>query len=504
MSIRAGLRTAFLTGCLLSPVLAASPGARADTVTPDQAHQLEGQIRQWLAALAGPSMPIGDHPIKVTPEGDHYRLSVELAGNYGDQVKVTVDPLTALVKPIDGTRWAIDDMHLPSPIRVENTGSGKDMFKSWSGKIADQSSKGIFDPTLATTSNLDTTLRGYTAITEGATGTKTSHVDRQVSHSTWQPAGDGRVNMVVESTGDHLTTDAATPDGDPLKVTVDTFKLNAHADKVSFNRIGEMIHTGFMLAPMIQAANESSKGKDSGDGKPMLSDASKKLLHAVVAAAQDSLAGLEETLTMDKLAFQSKQFNGSVAHSVFGFGFAAPDGRADMHMLWAMDGLASPMIPPGVIANYVPKHISLRPRVSGIPMAELVAFLNHAIDSQGGDSDALEAEAMGLLAKGPLSVGIDDLSLDAGPATLKGSGTVSISSPADYSSQSTLRMTGFDKLIQQANTTPELKQAAPVMIFLKGIGKQEGDAMVWNITFQDKKLLVNGTDLSAMMPQDKQ
>jgi hypothetical protein len=136
-----------------------------------------------------------------------------------------------------------------------------------------------------------------------------------------------------------------------------------------------------------------------------------------------------------------------------------------------------------------------------VPTADVTNLVNHAIDSDGTDDDALTQEAMGLLAKGPLTIGIDDLSLDMGPGQLSGSGTVAVSSPVDYVAQAALRLKGFDALMKDAQTRPELAQAAPVMIFLKGIGKPEGDSIVWNISFQDKKLLVNGTDLSQMMPK---
>jgi hypothetical protein len=90
--------------------------------------------------------------------------------------------------------------------------------------------------------------------------------------------------------------------------------------------------------------------------------------------------------------------------------------------------------------------------------------------------------------------------LDSGPATLTGSGALAITDPATYSGQAQLRATGFDALMQKVSATPELQQAGPVLIFLKGIGKQDGDALVWNVVYQDQKLLVNGTDLSSMIP----
>ena len=72
--------------------------------------------------------------------------------------------------------------------------------------------------------------------------------------------------------------------------------------------------------------------------------------------------------------------------------------------------------------------------------------------------------------------------------------------PDHYTAVAHVTATGLDTLIRRANTTPELQQAAPVLIFLKGIGLQDGDRVVWDVSYAGKTLLVNGTDMSQMMP----
>ncbi len=497
--------------------------ARAD-VSAGEASALQGQIRGWLEGLLGPNVPLGANPVLVAPEGDHYRLSVNVAGAYGGKIAIAGDPVTALIKPVDANRWAVDELRLPSPLRVENTGDGKDMFKSWAAKVAEQTTSGVIDLSLATSSSLDTTMRGYTATTETATGSKTSHVDRSVSHNTIQPAGDGRVNMLFDGTGEHLTSNGAMPDGSPLTFSADAFKVSGHMDMVSFRQVGAAIRLGTGLMPMLQqtgaAIKDGASGKDgaagpnaakAGSGKPTvtaaaagkgLPPAARASLRSLIEVMRDAIGGVEEQVSLDNLHFASDQVSGSVAHAGLGIGFGAPGGKLDAHMLFSADGIDSPMVPPGLYHDYLPRHLVIRPRISGVPTSDVAAFLTHAIDSNADNDGALEMEAMGLLAKGPLSVGIDDLSMEMGPAALKGTGSLAISSPADYSGQAQIRISGFDKLIQQSNTRPELKQAAPVLIFLKGIGKQDGDATLWNVTYQDKVLMVNGTNLSAMMPSD--
>ena len=126
-----------------------------------------------------------------------------------------------------------------------------------------------------------------------------------------------------------------------------------------------------------------------------------------------------------------------------------------------------------------------------------MAMLRRAIDTEGRE---IAGDSMALLAANPVALAIEDLLLDIGPMRLKGEGSVDVSSPDDINGRAELRATGFDALIRRANAVPELKVAAPVLIFLKGIAKHEGNETVWQITYADKKMMVNDTDLSDLMP----
>ncbi len=93
--------------------------------------------------------------------------------------------------------------------------------------------------------------------------------------------------------------------------------------------------------------------------------------------------------------------------------------------------------------------------------------------------------------------------LDIGIAKLTGNGELDVSSPADISGEAELRLTGFDALLRKVGATAEFKVAAPVLIFLKGIGERDGNDMVWKVKYEDSKVSVNGTDLSDMIPKGK-
>jgi hypothetical protein len=160
------------------------------------------------------------------------------------------------------------------------------------------------------------------------------------------------------------------------------------------------------------------------------------------------------------------------------------------------------LIPPGVYRDYLPRQLKLTPHIGGVSKPELVALVMRLIDDPKAADDFMEV-ATTLLAKGPLVLGVKDVALDLGPATLSGGGGVTVKSVADYTGAGEFHATGLDELIQKANATPELKQAAPGLIFLKGIGHQEGKTTVWKIRYAANKLFVNDTDMSAMISGGK-
>jgi hypothetical protein len=69
--------------------------------------------------------------------------------------------------------------------------------------------------------------------------------------------------------------------------------------------------------------------------------------------------------------------------------------------------------------------------------------------------------------------------------------------------KATVRMKGMDAVIaqlQQAAADPMAQQGMAMLFAAKGIGKADGDTTSWDITMSPEgKLLVNGTDMSAMM-----
>ncbi len=75
--------------------------------------------------------------------------------------------------------------------------------------------------------------------------------------------------------------------------------------------------------------------------------------------------------------------------------------------------------------------------------------------------------------------------------------------PTSWHGEAHLVATGFDELSTQARTNPDLQQALPALIMLRGLAKPDGKRLVWDIVSDGPTVTVNGLDLSQLGRGDK-
>ena len=485
MPIAARLAAALVVA---AAVPAAMP-ARAD-VTAEAAASLQTQLRGWMEGLAGPGIDLTGHSVTVTPAGQAFRVELPVTGAYGDMGwSVTAEPVSALVKPLEGGLWSIDSLHLPSPLRTDRTGGPGP--RGWVMKLAEQDIHGVFDPSLSTATSLDATLRGYAAVTQMEHGTQTTHFDRYAWHGGWQPLSEGRVAFSGEGRGENLTIGSDVPGGaGRVLVTAAAIRNSGRVERLSFDRLGSVVRSLTGLLPSAVLAASAGGAPDS------ITPEDRDRLRALVGALRDLLGGVRAETVMEKVKLEVAGQTGTIERVSLAGGGAAPGGKLDASLRMAWEGIDSPLVPKGPLRDYLPRRITLAPHLSGLPADELMALLLRAIDAD--DPSALADEASDLLAKGPLKLGLDELVLDLGAAVLKATGAVTVAGTDDIDGSVRVEATGVDALIRRANAVPELRSVAPVLIFLKGIGEQKGEATVWNLTYADGHAQVNGTDLGAL------
>jgi hypothetical protein len=488
-SARRAVRGACLAaGMAFAAGIAPSP-ARAE-ITAAQAASIEAQLRAFITRQIGALVDASALAFKATPDGDSIRLELPVGGPMaGGMLVVSPGVFNLRIKPLDGSRYAVEALRLPSPLTISTPPEGKAKGRTTTFKIAEQETTGTVDTSLATTSSLDTKLRDYSSTADGPGGPQTTHVDRLTGHTTLLPKGGARVDVTGNSEGEKITQATRTPDGTLIDVSADRLIAAVRMDNFDFDRAGALVQASANLGASI-------KGNDKAD-KPTA--VQRALMRTILMSLAELMDGMSSDQTLQNMRVTSGGQTGTLKKLSVGFAASAPNGLMQIKLPIALEGLESPMIPAGAMRELLPRSVSLIPRLGGVPKAELMTMLLKALDSDTPDTAAMQAEAMEMLEKNPLTLGVDKLAIDVGIASLTGGGEVKVTSATEYAGQGELRMTGLDALIRRANGAPELKMAAPALIFLKGIGRPEGKDMVWHISYDDRVLMVNDTNVSEMM-----
>jgi hypothetical protein len=467
--------------------------ARADDIGPDQAKALQQQLKSWLTSLLGPTVKLPDMPWQVTGEHDHYKIAWPIPGLDNPAGPVAV---TASVRPLDGGRWSIDDVQAPpaASFTVTVPETPGDLAKGGPMKVAytigKQDIHATIDPNLATPSTLHADVGAVAITTDNATQHQEQHVDRYLADATLKPAQNGRVDVAMSGAMEGWRSAATVNGGEAMAIAAKSIRAKGEIDGVSRDRVAALLAAagatlGALPPDVIQKGSKAE-----------LPASAKAQARLAIAALQDMMTAVNLEETIDGLQVEVAGM-GSVAmqHILIGFGGDAPAGKLHVWFDIGLDGLKTAVLPPK-IAAYLPQHIEVRPSLSGVRTADLAKL---ATDATEDDSDdRVTADIAALFAHGGAVLGIEALSFDLGPAKLEGTGQITMLTPTTWHGEAHLSATGLDELTTQARTNPDLQQAIPILIMLRGLAKPDGDHLVWNVVSDGPSLTVNGLDLSQL------
>jgi hypothetical protein len=487
MTIASGLRAAALVAGLLAPLPAAAQ--TPDLPTQEGAQAIAEAVRDWLARHTAQMLDLSALPLKVMAEGDTYRLELPFGGAYLDRDLVLGEAaLAATVRPLEGGRWEIVNAMLPPRMEAEVRSRKDGSASAMSVAIESQKTTGSFDPSLAGPSFLATTINGYTTEMRGAgMPAQATRIGTLTGRTEWAPSAPGRVTLRGNSVLEEYSAATALPGGELAKVTIGRIGGATRIENFDMVGFGALLRTAFELG-----AAEKAAGDKPGTPKPDTA-AALRLLDQVAGM----LDAVESDYTYDDVRVDGGPYSGTLRHFGMGVAFGAPAGQAELRLRLAVEGLETPLIPPGPWVEFVPHKVTLSPRLGGVPKEAVMALLRRAVETEGA---ALAGDAMALLAAHPMTAAIENLLVELGPMRLTGQGSLDVASLEAATGTAVLRATGLDALIRRVNAVTELKMAAPVLIFLKGIGMQEGNETLWRISYSDNKMMVNDTDLSDLMP----
>ena len=468
-------------------------GALADDLGPAQAQALQQQLKDWFTGLLGPGIAVPDLPLQITGEGDHYRMAWPIPGLDDPASGAAV---TASVRPLDGGRWAIDAIQLPEAahftVTIPDSGdpaTGGPLKAALS--VGRQDAHAEIDPALASPSTLHSDLGDVAITTDNANQHQEQRIDRYAVETSLKPAPDGRLDATMESTIEGWKTAAKTEDRAALAIGAQRVHALGRVDGVSPDKVAVLVSAMNGLFRALPPDLVEKHGK--GDLPPP----ARAQLRALIQALPDLLTGVKLEETVDGLQVEVAGMGGlALQRMVLGFGGEAPGGNLHAWVEIGLDGLDTPSLPPKMTA-YLPHHLELRPSVSGVRTADLSKLALDATE-EGPGNDTLAPDIAAIFAQGGVNLAVETLSFDLGPAKVEGVGKVVVLSPDSWHGEARLAATGLDELTAQARKDPELQQALPVLMMLRGLAKPDGSRLVWDIASDGTAVTVNGIDLSGL------
>ena len=447
-------------------------------------------VHAMLAGVLGTLAPAANLLV-ATAHGDHYRIEIPVEHRWKGG-GVGGDSIGANLIPLGQGRWRVADGALPRHLEfsVDHPPPGVASLTAMTMKVG--SFSGVIDTTLATPTRLDFHIADEHLAGVGPGMSSGGHLDAADGSLLVTPAADGRVTLLNTSSmrGLHTTSVAG-----KLKTSSDVASASGslRIDNLSLPALRAAIRAITTLAGLPNPAPGTSGGTGTDPGV-------RKELHTLIADLAGGATSISMQSSESGIAIQGAgPVQGTIGHVGFGMRLRERDGSVALAVRFALDKPSFPAIAPaGILARFMPSRVVLRPRLAGIDAAALRRTLDAAVDSP--EPNALPGLAMAVLDGHPATVAIDSLLIDTGPARITGHGTLTVRGPGEAQGSATLRATGIDAAMKELSADPEGQQALGMLVFLKGLAKPEGDALVWHLVFDGQKLLVNGNDVSAMAP----
>jgi hypothetical protein len=474
--------------------------ARAADISASQADALQSKMQSWLQGTLGPDTRLAGQTVQVKPEGDHYRIELPLGTPRAGQPSLLTLFMSA--QPADGGRWTFEGPALPSPARftLYMPAPAKDGHKAPGPNIPVEftittgsrgDSRGTFDPSFATPSTLSTSSRDMQIQARSALFNQLTKLERSSSTSTLRPSGAGQVDFTGEVTFEGYTLASRSQDAPPMELSARQIRTIGGITALSRDRATTMVPAVMRLASGLLAGLPGPGGKAPAT-HPLVDP---QLLRTIL----QSLPGLASEFTLnetfDGVAFRSGTSNGAANQLRIGMGAKSEAGLLQAHVDLSLDGLVLPDAVPGAMAELLPRQVALHPVLTGVSTDEVLRWLNAVSDAKNGVRPPGFAT---LFQRAGVSAGLESFAIEVGSTSLAGTGKLTTVSGGDLAGQAQITASNFDDLIARVNAIPELAGVLPLFVFAKGISQRVEGRLLWNLAYRDNKLLVNGTDLSAM------
>jgi Uncharacterized protein conserved in bacteria (DUF2125) len=450
-----------------------TPVVQAQPISAGDAAALETQLRDFFVNLIGPAQPLPAPPIQVTADGAGYRITLPI--QIPDVVPEGRVNLSA--RPLGGSRWAVDGLQVPPAL------SAPPIFNYSLGELK---VTGTVDLDFATASSMAWDLRNlmYTVQTNGEAQTQV--IGRYTVSTTLTPSGGNQLDLHQTGTMENWRSKATLKDGSAVDVTIRQIKGESAINGIGTGALGQIVTVVRQVATGAMT-----------DGLGEVTDAQRTALRSLIESIRNAFASISSNETFDDVHFALGNLGDArIRQTRIGFGGQAPGGKLRTWLDFAVEGISSPALPPE-LARFIPSRVELRPVVEGVPMDGLKDLALAAIEPDA-DSAMLTANLMALFAADNVTLGLENLRIDVAPLQLEGNGRFRMLAAGQPGVEAHLSAAGVDALMEQAKTDPLLQQAQPVLLMLRGLGRQDAGRIVWDISAREGQVMVNGVDVTAL------
>jgi hypothetical protein len=452
--------------------------AIAQPAPPPAPEALGMQLTNWLADRLGPHVA-ANLRIHVTPADDHDRVAI------ADRATGDAET-TALIRAGADGQWLIDDIRMPSTRFALPGDHGTVDFLFNAGG---QNSRARVDPSLASPSSLDLDVHDLSLTGHGTHVSQEEQLDHLDVHARLSPDG-------KRFDADHQATLTGWRSASRLRGAPAIALAADHVQSIGHMSGLDHFQADALLASVAGLLVTLPADLAARQGGPPLPPAARAALTTWLNALSGPATHARGEETIGGLHIAVEGQGEATAHQLHLMAnISAPHGLVQGWLEIGIDGLRVGGLPPGAAA-LVPTHVALRPTVAGVRLADLTNLILEATEPRA-DPDRLQADALALLARRGVAVGLDSLSVSLGPATLSGHGLVTLTEHDDYLAEAHFTATGFDALMAEAARDPTLQRSLPVLAVMRGFARQQGDRLVWDVAGRNDALTVNGIPLSA-------
>jgi hypothetical protein len=425
---------------------------------------------------------------QVTKDGDAYRIHLPVTG-----LTAPSDPaVTATVRPADNGAWDVGSLTFPSTATIDSNGPAGGAITYTLGKqdITAHIAPDMKQPTTYAAHFGDIRLESQSGKQRARQTIATYSVKGTLSAD-----GDGRMSM--KSTGEATDWDMTT--------------MPEHGPGVDF--MSKRLNVDVTIQGLDRTKTEHLRGRlrsvladlpkpDQPPGPPGTAPrtAPRTTLNAMLDDVTGLLTRFQVDETIEGLKVSGQGIEAEAGTVVIGMHGDTADQNLDAGMDLAINDLTAPANVPAAYVAYVPKHISLRNRVRGLPTDQVVALLRAAL-AENANPMALQAQAIRLLNTPGARVNIDPFSFDSGPLAVTGTARLLPSENGGFAGRIHIVASGLDALIAQAQNNPALGRVMPMLYLAKGMSRPNGASVVWDIDVDQAGVRINGTPFGHPPPK---